>query len=232
MPASSVASPRGRDRRRRRIPAPHRCARSRLPGAAGRARHHGSEPSGRGRRHRRPGWHRHGWHLTTSVGSARVGLYVPPDVRPVGEADRLSERRAGRCVRRPRRPPPASAGGCTDRRRRRRPGGSPRPASPDSVTPRSGTKSSSIRRRTENENVRVPTRIASVALSRRSRYQRRMTRAENVPVAIWTTSTVTVMTKPVSAAVAPTIDVRTALAVEGEYCQSDGARRAHRRPRR
>ena len=41
-------------------------------------------------------------------------------------------------------------------------------------------------------------------------------RAENVPIAICTTSTVTVTTKPVRAAVAPTIAVRTALAVEGE----------------
>ena len=73
---------------------------------------------------------------------------------------------------------------------------------PTPVTPRFGTNSSSIRRSTENENVRVPTRMASVAFSRRSRYQRRMMRAENVPIAICTTRTVTVTTKPVSAAVA------------------------------
>ena len=82
---------------------------------------------------------------------------------------------------------------------------------PASVTPRSGTESSSIWRSTENENVNVPTSTASVALSNGSRYQRRSTRAEKVPVAIWTTSTVTVTTKPVSAADAPTIDVNTAL---------------------
>ena len=48
-------------------------------------------------------------------------------------------------------------------------------------------------------------------------------RAENVPVAICTTRTVTVTTKPVSAAVAPMIEDRTVLAVDGEYCHSDGA---------
>ena len=92
---------------------------------------------------------------------------------------------------------------------------------PDSVTPRSGTESSSIRRSTENENVRVPTRTASVVFNRRSRNQRRMMRAENVPVAICTTRTVTVTTKPVSAAVAPTIADSTVLAVDGEYCHRD-----------
>ena len=40
-------------------------------------------------------------------------------------------------------------------------------------------------------------------------------RAENVPVAICTTRTVTVTTKPVSAAVAPMIEDRTVLAVDG-----------------
>ena len=69
----------------------------------------------------------------------------------------------------------------------------------------------------------MPTRTASVAFSTRSRYQRRKMRAENVPVAICTTRTVTVTTKPVSAAVAPTIEVSTALAVDGEYCHRDGA---------
>jgi hypothetical protein len=37
-----------------------------------------------------------------------------------------------------------------------------------------------------------------------------------VPVAIWTTSTVTVTTNPVSAAIAPTIADSTVLAVDGE----------------
>jgi hypothetical protein len=45
---------------------------------------------------------------------------------------------------------------------------------------------------------------------------------ENVPLAICTTSTVTVTTKPVSAATAPTIADRTVLAVDGEYDQFDG----------
>ena len=39
---------------------------------------------------------------------------------------------------------------------------------------------------------------ARSVFSIRSRYHRRMYRAEKVPVAIWTTSTLTVMTKPVS----------------------------------
>ena len=43
-----------------------------------------------------------------------------------------------------------------------------------------------------------------------------MYRAENVPVAICTTSTVTVTTNPVSAATPPTIDASTVLAVEDE----------------
>ena len=93
---------------------------------------------------------------------------------------------------------------------------------PASVTPRSGTKSSSIRQSSENENVSVPTRTASVTFRIGSRNQRRMMRAENVPISIWTTRTVTVTTKPVSAAAAPTIAVRTVLAVDGEYCHRDG----------
>ena len=92
---------------------------------------------------------------------------------------------------------------------------------PASVTPRSGTKSSSIRWSTANEKVSVPTRIASVTFSMRSRNQSRIMRAENVPIAIWTTSTVTVTTKPVSAAAAPMIAVSNVLAVEGEYCHRD-----------
>ncbi len=51
----------------------------------------------------------------------------------------------------------------------------------------------------------------------RSRYQSRMYRAEKVPVAIWTTSVVTVTTNPVSAAIAPTIAASTVLAVDAEY---------------
>ena len=43
-----------------------------------------------------------------------------------------------------------------------------------------------------------------------------MYRAENVPVAICTMSTVAVTTKPVNAAVAPTIADSTVLAVEAE----------------
>ena len=94
---------------------------------------------------------------------------------------------------------------------------------PASVMPRFGTNSSSIRQSRANENVRVPRRTARVTFSRGSRYHRRMIRAENVPIAICTTRTVTVTTKPVSAAVAPTIAARTALAVDGEYSHKDGA---------
>src|SRR5208283_1796042 len=39
---------------------------------------------------------------------------------------------------------------------------------------------------------------------------------------IWTTSTVTVTTNPVRAAIAPTIADRTVVAVEGEYCHWAG----------
>jgi hypothetical protein len=46
-----------------------------------------------------------------------------------------------------------------------------------------------------------------------------MYRAENVPVAICTTSVVTVTTNPVRAAIAPTIVARIVLAVDDEYCQ-------------
>ena len=63
-------------------------------------------------------------------------------------------------------------------------------------------------------------------MSKRSRYQTRIHLAENVPVAIWTTSTVTVTTNPVSAEVEPTIAERTVLAVEVEYVQED--RQVHR----
>lgn len=56
------------------------------------------------------------------------------------------------------------------------------------------------------------------ALEHAVAYHSRMYRAENVPVAIWTTSTVTVTTNPVSAAIAPMIADRTVLAVEAEYC--------------
>ena len=48
----------------------------------------------------------------------------------------------------------------------------------------------------------VPVSRASTPFSTGSRYQSRMYRCENVPDAIWTTSTVTVTTKPVSAATA------------------------------
>ena len=85
-----------------------------------------------------------------------------------------------------------------------------------------GTKLLSTRRSSVNENASVPTSRASTALSKRSRYQTRIHLAENVPVAIWTTSTVTVTTKPVNAAVEPTIAESTVLAVEAEYVQALG----------
>ena len=76
-----------------------------------------------------------------------------------------------------------------------------------------------------NENASVPTSRASTALSIRSRYQIRMYLAEKVPVAICTTSTVTVTTNPVSAALAPTIVVSNVLAVDDEYVSASGSDR-------
>ena len=86
---------------------------------------------------------------------------------------------------------------------------------PAVVTPMSGTESL-IRRSSAYENISVPRSVASVAFRTASRYQIRMYRAENVPVAIWTTSTLTVTTNPVSAAVAATTVVSTDSAVPGE----------------
>ena len=94
---------------------------------------------------------------------------------------------------------------------------------PATVTPIDGTKSGSTRRRSANENASVAMSTASTALRARSRYHRRMYRGENVSIAIWTTSTVTVTTKPVSAAIAPMIAASTVLAVDGEYCQACGS---------
>ena len=85
------------------------------------------------------------------------------------------------------------------------------------MTPRCGTEFSSTPASSVNENVNVPTRSASSTCSTRSRYQSRMYRAEKLLVAICTTSTLTVTTKPVSAAVAPTIDASRMLAVDAEY---------------
>ena len=65
------------------------------------------------------------------------------------------------------------------------------------------------------ENTSVPNSTASVALRTLSRYQSRMYRAENVPVAICTTSTLTVTTKPISPTEAPTTVVRAVSAVCG-----------------
>ncbi len=87
-------------------------------------------------------------------------------------------------------------------------------SSPAIHVPKLGTKVLVTRRNSAKEKASVPTRDASTALSMRSRYQTRMYLAENEPVAIWTTSTVTVTTKPVKAAVAPTIAESTVLAVE------------------
>ena len=66
------------------------------------------------------------------------------------------------------------------------------------------------------ENASVPMRTASVALRTLSRYQRRMYLAEKVPVAICTTSTLTVTTNPVSPTVAATTVVSTVSAVSAE----------------
>ena len=43
-----------------------------------------------------------------------------------------------------------------------------------------------------------------------------------MPIAIWTTRTATVTTKPVNAADAPTIVDNIVVAIDGEYCQNAG----------
>jgi hypothetical protein len=88
---------------------------------------------------------------------------------------------------------------------------------PATLTPRLGTKFGSIRRSMEKASIRVPARRASVAFNTGSRYQSRIYRGENVPFTICTIRVVTVTTKPVRAAAAPTIALRTVLAVEDEY---------------
>ena len=86
---------------------------------------------------------------------------------------------------------------------------------PTSETPRFGAASSTCRR-SVYENVSVSRSMASVALRTGSRYQIRMYLGENVPVTIWTTSTLTVTTNPSRPTVAPTTVVSTVSAVPVE----------------
>jgi hypothetical protein len=95
-------------------------------------------------------------------------------------------------------------------------------AAPETVTPMFGTESASTWRSSENEKVSVPTKVASTTFWSRSRYHRRMSRGDSVPVACCTTSTPMVTTKPSSATIAPTSTLSTPVAVEGEYCQAGG----------
>ena len=71
-------------------------------------------------------------------------------------------------------------------------------------------------------NVKVPIRTASSGLEQAVAVPEPHVRAENVPVASCTTSTLTVSTNPVSAAIAPTIAASSVVAVDGEYSQKDG----------
>ena len=166
----------GRAHLRRRAPARHLSARSRRPGAVGRARRrcaraHSTRPSGSTAWIAPPRLAR-----TTSAGSARVD---PKSHRMSGRSARRTA-----CANVERAARATSAATATGLQ----PADAPieeddegqqghRERERGRVTPKSGTKSSSIRRSTENENVRVPTRTASVAFSRRSRYQRRKMRA-------------------------------------------------------
>ena len=84
------------------------------------------------------------------------------------------------------------------------------------MTARSGTLPSSTRRSREKAKLTVPTVTASTPRRARSRNQSLMYRAEKVPVAIWTTSTLTVTTKPVRPTADATIVVSTVCAVPAE----------------
>ena len=67
-----------------------------------------------------------------------------------------------------------------------------------------------------NEKAKVAVNAASTSFCRRSRYQSRMKRGERVPVAICTTRTPTVTTRPRSPIIAPDTVVSTLFAVDGE----------------
>ena len=87
---------------------------------------------------------------------------------------------------------------------------------PAIVTPRSGTGPDATWPSSTNENANVAVNEASTNFCRRSRYHRRMNRGDNVPVAICTTSTPIVTTRPIRPTMAATTADRTALAVEAE----------------
>ena len=70
-------------------------------------------------------------------------------------------------------------------------------------------------RSSPNENVSVPTNSARTHFCSTSRYQSRMSRGERLCEAICTISTPIVTTKPVSPTIAPTIELSTAVAVDG-----------------
>ena len=89
-------------------------------------------------------------------------------------------------------------------------------ATPASVTPRLGTEPAAEFAQQANENVTVPTNMASTSFCSRSRYHSRMNLGDNVPVAICTTSTLIVTTKPNRPTIAAMIAVSTPLAVSAE----------------
>ncbi len=76
-------------------------------------------------------------------------------------------------------------------------------ARPASVTPRLGTPPESTSRSNAKEKAKVAMNAASTTFCNRSRYHNRMNRGDSVPVAICTTSTPIVTTRPSSPIMAP-----------------------------
>ena len=195
----------------------HPRRRSRRPRAATRSPRRGGSPRREGLRHRSPGAHptrccgrrakapARGW---PRARHPRRSVAASSRARPLPEAPRAHECAAidatltGRSRWRTR---------SRKTRNRTRPAASRKPAID---TPRLGT-ASSIRRISVYENTSVPINTASVALRTLSRYQSRMYRAENVPVAICTTSTLTVTTNPINPTEAPATVVSAVKAVCG-----------------
>lgn len=95
-------------------------------------------------------------------------------------------------------------------------------ASPTRVMPRSGTESDSTWRSRAKAKVNVAVKAARTSFCSRSRYHSRMKRGDSVPVAICTTSTPIVTTKPISPIIAAAAADNTAFAVFSEYDHSGG----------
>src|SRR4051812_7909939 len=90
-------------------------------------------------------------------------------------------------------------------------------ATPARVTPRLGTESAPTSLSNAKANVKVAVNDARTTFWRRSRYHSRMNRGESVLVAIWTTSTPMVTTRPTRPIIAPATADSTPAAVDGEY---------------